>query len=133
MNPSSSSSKSKTETLDRTLHAVGFEIGELTPSKVTEIKDRDIGSDTPRRGVRDRRADAEQGDGAAAGSTGKSQNDFHAWTLSLSVEDTNSKTARAASFDIPSFIRNNSSNSICDCRSFANALTQFRAGIEMED
>nr|GMD71943.1 probable serine/threonine-protein kinase PBL7 [Ipomoea batatas] len=35
MNPSSSSSKSKTETLDRTLHAVGFEIGELTPSKVT--------------------------------------------------------------------------------------------------
>nr|GMC76815.1 1,4-dihydroxy-2-naphthoyl-CoA thioesterase 1-like [Ipomoea batatas] len=62
MDPPSSSSKSKTETLDRTLHAVGFEIGELTPSKVTEIKDRDIGSDTPRRGVRDRRADDEQGD-----------------------------------------------------------------------
>nr|GMD36175.1 1,4-dihydroxy-2-naphthoyl-CoA thioesterase 1-like [Ipomoea batatas] len=60
MDPSSSSSKSKTETLDRTLHAVGFEIGELTPSKVTKIKDRDIGSDTPRRGVRDRRADDEQ-------------------------------------------------------------------------
>ncbi|XP_019162271.1 PREDICTED: 1,4-dihydroxy-2-naphthoyl-CoA thioesterase 1-like [Ipomoea nil] len=28
-------SKTKTETLDRTLHAVGFEIGELSPSKVT--------------------------------------------------------------------------------------------------
>lgn len=35
MDPSSSSSKTKTEILDRTLHAVGFEIGDLTPSKVT--------------------------------------------------------------------------------------------------